>query len=605
MSSPGPSSTNDQLTNLALDALAGGVVLIAALRVAGSIAAWLSGLPEPTGGFAAGLQVFTTPLHPGTALGAPGLSPVLYWIVAAVLIIAPTLLIGWGVLRWRSRRHRPVDVHRIAGIATAEEVARLASRKALLRRTGVLRPSLAGTKPDPHALGFLIGRSAGQETWATVEDSMLLIGPPRAGKGLHIMVNAVLEAPGAVIATSTRPDTLAVTLRARQRIGPVAVFDPEGLAKGLPAGLRWSPVRGCEDAMTALIRGEGFASANTFGDVTDGAFWQGKTSVTIATLLHAAAIDGRDAGTLFRWSLSPTAAGEAVRILQNNPQAASYWDELLSSNVDADPKQRDSIWAGVSLAFKSLAAPGVLSAVSPSAGESFDPLPFLQDRGTLYLLATASGAGAAGPLVAAFIEDIVNAARTEAAKQTRARLDPPLLMALDEIGNLAPLPSLPQLMSEGGGTGITVLPVLQGLAQARQHWGEAKADTIWNSAIVKMILGGLTEVKTLGELKTILGEIDEQVQTVTIDHYGHRTIQTSPRKVPIFDEERIRTLPFGVGITLMRSGRPLVTDLRPWTNRPDAAQLNADRAEIESALIAAARTEAEAAKWRGIGLAPE
>jgi len=31
-----------------------------------------------------------------------------------------------------------------------------------------------------------------------------------------------------------------------------------------------------------------------------------------------------------------------------------------------------------------------------------------------------------------------------------ARLDPPLLMALDEIGNRAALPSLPTPMAEGG-----------------------------------------------------------------------------------------------------------------------------------------------------------
>lgn len=34
-------------------------------------------------------------------------------------------------------------------------------------------------------------------------------------------------------------------------------------------------------------------------------------------------------------------------------------------------------------------------------------------------------------------------------------------LALDEIGNLVPLPSLPTLMAEGGGTGITTMPVLQ------------------------------------------------------------------------------------------------------------------------------------------------
>jgi type IV secretory pathway TraG/TraD family ATPase VirD4 len=92
-------------------------------------------------------------------------------------------------------------------------------------------------------------------------------------------------------------------------------------------------------------------------------------------------------------------------------------------------------------------------------------------------------------LVAAFIEDLVETARHLAAASPGARLDPPLLLALDEIGNLSPLPSLPMLMAEGGGTGITPMPVLQSLSQARDKWGDHGAGAIW-TPIVKTILGG-------------------------------------------------------------------------------------------------------------------
>ena len=48
--------------------------------------------------------------------------------------------------------------------------------------------------------------------------------------------------------------------------------------------------------------------------------------------------------------------------------------------------------------------------------------------------------------------------------------------------------------------------------------------------------------------------------------------------------EVIRTLPFGTALILLRSAPPLVTDLRPWTQRPDAPQLAADRATVERSL---------------------
>ncbi len=196
---------------------------------------------------------------------------------------------------------------------------------------------------------------------------------------------------------------------------------------------------------------------------------QGKTRIALQSLLHAAALDGRPPAELFRWTLDPSGTSEAVAILNSHPNAAMGWDDSLAAMIDADPKTRDSIWQGVSLALSALADPRVLDAVSPEPHEQFDPETFLTEHGTLYLLATGAGAGASASLVAAFVEDLIETARRLAARSPGARLDPPLLLALDEIGNLAPLPSLPTLMAEGGGTGITTMPVLQSLAQARDR----------------------------------------------------------------------------------------------------------------------------------------
>lgn len=413
---------------------------------------------------------------------------------------------------------------------------------------------------------------------------MLLVGPPRSGKGLHVVVNSILEAAGPVLTTSTRPDNLTVTLKARQRKGPVAVFDPQHLAPGLPARMRWSIVRGCADPLTAMIRSKGLATATGFGGVSDGGFWEGKTTAAIQCLLHAAALDGRDSKTVYQWSLSPAAAADAVRVLSTNSGAAEGWADSLDAMIQSDPRTRDSIWQGVSLSFGSLADPRVLDAVSPGEDEQFDPEVFLRDNGAMYLLATGAGAGASAALVSAFIEDIVETARKIAARSAGARMDPPLLLALDEIGNLAPLPALPVLMAEGGGTGITTLPVLQSLAQARERWGENNANALWDSSIVKIILGGASNSRDLQDLSALIGERDETTDSVTTDAYGARSNQRSIRRIPIMPPEVLRTLPFGTGVVMLRAARPIITSLRPWTARPDAAQLKADRAEIEQLL---------------------
>ncbi|MHA7246918.1 type IV secretory system conjugative DNA transfer family protein [Arthrobacter tecti] len=578
-------SMGEELTNAALVGLVGmfGVALI--LRAAGSVAAFLTGTHQPEAGPAAGLGVLFNPADPASALAADGLHPVAYWITTAALLtgLMATGAWVWGRLRRHSRKVER-DPRRLAGTATSQEVTQTASGKALLRRAGTLRPSLSD--PVPSDVGYRIGTSKGREVWASVEDSILLIGPPRSGKGLHIVIPAILDAPGAVVTTSTRPDNLTATLRARQRIGPVAVFDPQHLAAGIPTGLRWSPVRGCENPLTAMIRATGLAAATglSAGGVESGGFWEGKTRTALQSLLHAAALDHRPPAELFRWTLDPSAAAEAVTILTDSPMAATGWADSLGAMIDADPKTRDSIWQGVALALGALADPRVLDAVTPRPGEDFDPEHFITKRGTLYLLATGAGAGASAALVAAFVEDLIETARKIAARSPGARLDPPLLLALDEIGNLAPLPSLPTLMAEGGGTGITTLPVLQSLAQARDKWNENAAGAIWDASIVKIILGGASNSRDLQDLTTLIGERDEYTDSVTLGDHGTRSNQRSIRRIPILPPDRIRTLPFGTGITLLRSAPPIVTDLRAWPARPDAAKLKTDRAEIEALL---------------------
>jgi type IV secretory pathway TraG/TraD family ATPase VirD4 len=140
-------------------------------------------------------------------------------------------------------------------------------------------------------------------------------------------------------------------------------------------------------------------------------------------------------------------------------------------------------------------------------------------------------------------------------------------MALDEIGNLAPLPSLPVLMAEGGGTGITTMPVLQSLAQARNKWGDHAASTIWDASIVKVVLGGGSASKDLQELSVLIGERDERTDTLSIGDHGQRSLQRSTRRVPVMPPDRIRTLRFGTGLVLLRSTPPIVTSLRSWARR--------------------------------------
>ncbi|MEV0949094.1 TraM recognition domain-containing protein [Promicromonospora sp. NPDC050249] len=580
----------DELTDLGLIGLGVLLGLATVLRAAGSLAAWATGADAPTGNALTGLGVLLRPADPACVLRADGLHPAAYWTAVALLLGLLGVVVWQATQAVLATNHRQIrSPHHTPGTATRRDVTHTASERVLLKRSRTLRPSLR--KPTAPEVGYQLGAAHGQGVWASVEDSILVLGPPRSGKGLHMVVNAILDAPGAVVTTSTRPDALTVTLKARERVGPVAVFDPQHLAKGLPAGLRWSIVRGCEDPLTAMIRATGLASATGLGggSTENGGFWEGMTRSALQAMLHAAALDGRSARDLFAWSNSPSAAEDAAAILASHPGAATGWGQSLEAIIQADPRTRDSAWMGVKQALACLADPRVLDSVSPGPDESFDPEAFLRNNGTLYLLATGAGSVTSGPLVAAFIEDLVETARHLAAASPGARLDPPLLLALDEIGNLAPLPSLPTLMAEGGGTGLTTMPVLQSLSQARDKWGENAANAIWDASIVKVILGGSSSSKDLADFSSLIGERDEFTDTHIRGERGARTLQRAVRRVAIMPAQAIRMLPFGISLVLLRAAPPIITDLRTWTARPDADQLTTDRTQVETLLQTAAR----------------
>ena len=85
-----------------------------------------------------------------------------------------------------------------------------------------------------------------------------------------------------------------------------------------------------------------------------------------------------------------------------------------------------------------------------------------------------------------------------------------MVLALDELANIAPVPDLPSMVSEGGGQGLVTLACLQDLSQARHRWG-AQADGFLSLFGSTVVLAGIGDVDTLRALSTLAG--DEEVVT--------------------------------------------------------------------------------------------
>ena len=574
-------------TDLYLSLIFSAIILFLFLAAGGLFSAFLSGHGFPMHNARGAVTAFAHAGDPSFAWKVPVGPAWLYWTMTSMVVTGGIVGAVFAVqfVKHEGRR-KADDPTQLLGLADRHDVIAAAGAKHLLARGPVLRPSTV--KPVPNDLGFFLGTSRRSDCYASVEDSMVILGPPRSGKGYNLVIPFILDAPGAVVTTSTRPDNLAATMTARAKRGPVAVFDPQGLARGVTGALRWSPIRGCESPHTAMLRANALCAGAGAG-ITDGGFWIQQTNTVVRCLLQAAALDGRTAVDLYRWSLSAPAASQAVSVLAESPGAAPLWSQALDAVITADQRQRDSVWSIVSTVFGPLADPRVVTQLTPASGEEFHPAQFLRDCGTLYLLGTASGASATANFVSALIEDVVETARRLAGASVGARMDPPLALILDEAANY-PLPSLGALMSEGGGTGIATVAVLQSLAQARARWGHDSAQAIWDSAIAKVILGGSSNASDLRDIAQLIGERD--VQEVSISHQsgGGRNISESTRQRGILDPSMIRSIKVGHGLLMLRAAAPIMLTLKPWTARADAAELRRDRAAVEETLRLGAAT---------------
>lgn len=320
---------------------------------------------------------------------------------AAILltVIAAAIAGAIGYARWKQTDAAFVaELRRRPGFATRTEVAKHLSARAVLRNARTLRPTLS-RRPTPSDVGWPLGESRHIDVYVSIEDSVVLEGPPRGGKGFRVLIPAIIDWAGPLITTLTTNDNLTATYRSRQQRGDVHVFDPQGLS-GLSRTLRYSPIAGCEDPLVATQRGRAIIGGTALGSSSTNGEWADAASTVLARLLHAAAVGNRKVSDLYSWGSTPGLARAAVEIL--SVEGTAGWGDGLESILDGDPKLLSSMWFGVQSAVAPLAIPQVRDTLSPTGAEApFDPSEFLAGENTLYLLGTSSGATAMGGFLSA------------------------------------------------------------------------------------------------------------------------------------------------------------------------------------------------------------
>jgi type IV secretory pathway TraG/TraD family ATPase VirD4 len=322
-----------------------------------------------------------------------------------------------------------------------------------------------------------------------------------------------LAAPGAVVSTSTKPDVLMATAAARGQSGWTLLYDPGQTVDPPPGVLRvgWSPVNAARQWDGALMMADamGKTAQRAEGERGDGSHaehWSERATALLAPLLHAAAIDDAPMATVLHW-VDRHDGSRPLSVLAARVGEEAPATDVLAGILSTDAREQSGIWSTASGILRAYRSTGALASTEPPY---FDATAFCAGANTLYLCSSGRQQHLWAPLMVGLLAEVRDAAYRRARDTPGG---PPVLLALDEAANIAPIPDLPAMVSEGAGQGLLTLASLQDLSQARRRWGRG-GDAFLSLFGTTVVLPGIADLPTLQAISALAG--DEEVPTRTV-----------------------------------------------------------------------------------------
>jgi type IV secretion system protein VirD4 len=422
-------------------------------------------------------------------------------------------------------------------------------------------------KRRSHDAGRLVlGRHGRRLLRAERRHALVAFGPPQSGKSAGLAVPALLEWDGPAVASSIKTDLLAASGEARQRAGDVLVFDPFSLS-GRDTHT-WSPLHGAGTWDGALEVAWRLAAAGELDQrgVEGGDFWAIAAEQRLAPLLFTASCTGAGMDDVVRWAYGQgarelyAALAELTGSARDDEQLAgahAAYDSVRAFEAQAE-RTRSSIEATAQALLRAYR----FTRVARSARScEITPDRLLDGNHTLYLIGDAKASKLLRPIFLALLSEVVERAY-ERATLAGGRLERPLLLCLDEAGNVAPLPNLAEIASTAPSHNIQLVSIFHDLAQARSRYGQ-QAETVVNSHRARMLLPGVADLETLRYFSSLAGEREVHALSKTTGSGG--TTRSSGRQHrPLVAPDELRQLPDGEALLLYGRIPPTRVRLRLW-----------------------------------------
>jgi hypothetical protein len=430
-----------------------------------------------------------------------------------ILVILAGLVLFWRVAlskdghgwrRVRSIRFRLwLHLRPGRGFASLPELWLRWGRLAALSYGARSRPALGlGARLTAATTEFAVRLGRAQyfrRLYAAFELHVLILAPPRTDK-TGMLADRVIRHPGPVLTTSTRADLHQLTSPSRRGRGPGYVFNPEGVGD-VPSTFAWDLLGVCTDELMAHKMADWLAGDTPgYGDLS---WFEEQGTMGMSGLLLAAAKTGAPLAEVYQW-VQRRGHDRALAVLagHGNPQLHAVVRSLMEDNRTAA-----SVRSTIARALKWAVIPQLAAAAARDG--RFSAREFALFGGTLHLIASGDSRSIITPLMRALACFVHYEAGLAGSRTVHGRLDPPLLMAMDEVAQVCPVP-LPDMLADSAGKGVVFVTVSHSLAKLKERYGDEGAAGIWAISGVKMLLRGITEPETLEDVSRVCGTLGEE-----------------------------------------------------------------------------------------------
>ena len=412
---------------------------------------------------------------------------------------------------------------------------------------------------------------------ADLEDTVLVLGPPRVGKTTGPIASTILGTSSSLICTSVRTDVLDyVVRRSKVRCHHLDLGGDGTPSDAVP--VRWDLLGECRESSSATARPHGgWERAGTITRAmmraggydpsaagTD-SYFQQRAERLLRCMFWLAANNDASLVDVLTWVSSGDCSALAKMSVQR-PTTRRFVQQFLGSRAD----ELSDVFSTASNVLAVFEEPTVASCLGTSSESSISLDDFFLRNESLVITCGDQLQSLVAPFITAFLA----AAREHLFALNRMSKQAQSVWVLDEAANLAPLWDLPQIASLAGGSGLHLMACYQDLSQVRRIYGSDLAAGFLTLFTMKIVFGGILDGDTLRVLSEAAGEVWETVEQQQTNHRGVASGATQiPQRVSALSVGEIFALAPGTAIGVHRNRIDLVTirshrDLVPRTSAP-------------------------------------